>query len=183
MLYELFAEIDQLTPKQRLKVLAKEDEPIYAEKILLCMYSINECLQKLYSTQYFYYVMDDASVFYVLRQSMSEAMGKKDFLTALNLLDISKFLYRFPCAKKFQIEDPSIYQLRINSWGREECKNTLLQKYCLEHKRLLVAIEAYFKNNNIVYKELTERLLQPIDPENAKCIKVLNKNLDIKILS
>jgi len=41
------------------------------------------------------------------------------FLEGLIKIDEAKLIYRFTCAKKFQIEDDCIKQLRLNSWGRE----------------------------------------------------------------
>lgn len=175
-------------PEDRLKLLTGTESVLQtcSENLLLAMYTINECIQEKYKTSYYFYIMDDESVLGILEQcgSMNFSLLKReDYEKSLLCLDLAKLLYRFPCAKKFMIENDSIHQLRINSWGRDYVTNHLILKKSQFHADLKAWCMEYFESNNRVYENLVRVLLGPINHKKANYIKSLNENVQLKLLS
>ncbi len=111
-----------------------------------------------------------------------EKITKCDFEKTIFILDFCKLIYRFTCAKKFKEKNYNIFQLRLNSWGREysEAYIPIMQ---VESSRIIKSIVLYFENNREKYMTLIKLLLGDLNLENLRAIDRLNSRLNIKLLS
>lgn len=151
---------------------------------LIILYVIDEVIRENKLNGYFYYIESESSVDYVIKSSRMLDINTCEIEEGIFALDVSKLIYKFTCAKKFHVEDESICQMRINSWGREYIKQKqLLKKYEKEYAAFREFVRVYYKDNEKEYEELTENLLLTIDKNVAMKIKEINGKLKIKLLS
>ncbi len=151
--------------------------------ILLCLYVIDEVIKQKTGTLYNYYIQDDLSVQYLLNEIESTQISEKSFQKAITILDISKLIYRFTCAKKFNIKNDAIVQLRINSWGR----TFLEENKILDHKKEVYSeiyrfFTRYFEAHENQYKELSALLINKLE-QSTNYVQEINAELKIKLLS
>lgn len=179
---------DDLNPIEKYKKLNKDfglELPAHlGEYILLAMLVVDRVLKQVLKVSYNYYIYSDESVLFLLRESLRITFTEQNFINSVLLIDDSKLIYRFTCAKKFAIMDDRIKQLRLNSWGKEYINHMkLTEKYNSEINRMEIFFADYLYSNKSVYMELTHILLDFIDNETCENIKLLNRSLDIKLLS
>ena len=173
------------TPLERYEIIMEKhmEEEREAKIILMFLYSVNEVIKKKYGYTYFFYIMDDNSILRLLKQLFPN-MKKSIFVKSICMLDYTKLIYRFTCAKKFEVEDLKIQQLRINSWGREKIFSeikTFPHKH--EYSKIYKLVDGYMENNKPIYRELLSILNQPIIGESAGKIKLLNEKVFLKLLA
>ncbi len=183
---------DKYTPNEKFNFICNfEDEQLcnISKQILLIMYSVDEIICKNFKTFYNYYIFDDKSIedlYYKIlidNETYCINVSKEEITSALIINDVSKFLYRFTCAKKFHIEDVTLKQLRINSWGKDYCRHLLKDKrYSAFYNSCLDSIQRVIDNNISIYTELVG-LLYPYDSINSAKVKELNEKLVLKLLS
>lgn len=167
-------------------ILAEEEEEIndICRCVLLVLYSIDEVIKKLTGLTYNYYIENSESVFYVFHLLQLRELNEEQFEKSIFILDFSKLIYHFTCAKKFLIKDDTVCQLRINSWGREYIKcMKLLDEYMTEYWQIRSFVEMYCNKNKIIYNRLIQMLSGEIDESIAHKIDELNKQIKIKLLS
>lgn len=152
--------------------------------VLITLYAVDDVIRKNTGKSYYYYIEDLNSIYYVLDSLQFLEISKEEFEMGVFKLDFSKLIYKFTCAKKFCVEDESVCQLRINSWGREyiKCKD-LLKKYQIEYLRIREFVDKYYFEKKTLYDEIIEILLCQIDEKNASKICGINEQLRIKLLS
>ena len=176
---------DKINPINKFLLISKNEEKRkIAEKMLLTLYIINKVIRENTDVNYSYYLNDDLTLKTLIEKSLKCNIPNDIFTGALIKLDISKLIYRFTCARKFKIEDETIKQLRINSWGNEYIKEkNVLELYKKESEIIYNYVNQYYNDNVHVYRELLENLLLEINDERAKLIQKLNENVEIKLLS
>ncbi len=177
--------IDGLTPTKRIEALLtySDSEQIreVVHKIILLLAVIDEAFEKNFGAKSLY-VMDTGMILqWIQRQSF---ISPKIYLEGLILLDESDLIFRFTCAKKFQIKDQTLKQLRINSWGKTYAADikrgyafddflTSLTKLCNE--TLSVHVNDY--------EHLISLLKLPISLASSQQIADINKKVPIQLLS
>ena len=109
--------IDDLSPFDRFKLLTNNSNKDCL-LILLILFQIDKILKDFFKVTYNFYVMDDLTI-KLLFEKITKNGRNKDFKRNLILLEKSGLVYRFTCAKKFKIQNKSLKQLRINSWGKD----------------------------------------------------------------
>ncbi|MFB5761894.1 hypothetical protein [Paenibacillus medicaginis] len=183
---------EELNPIDRYKVLQDPNLRVDLEStmgdsgevILLGLYAIDQVLKERGEFTYHFYIMDDASVYYLLKKSLNCTFECDQLRRALILIDEAKLIYRFTAAKKFKIEDDRIQQLRLNSWGREYIKtfdltNTYKNSYLSMYSYFL----SYFEEHRQTYTDSMKCLLSEITEHTAMQIQTLNRLIEIKLLS
>ncbi len=154
------------------------------EIILISLYIIDSVVREQTNSTYFFYINNDVSIKHLLDAVLDLDLGEDLLLKHLLELDVAKLIYRFTCAKKFQIGDDSIKQLRLNSWGREHLsEGGLLKKHSFITEKIDSYFREYYLNNKLVYQKLTGYLLGGIDSYTSQKISKLNDALKIKLLS
>lgn len=179
-------EFNRYEPIERYKKIVCEENCEVQEmssKILLSLYVIDTVLRKYCNTDYHFYIKGDESIYCLLLHVFDKGnINKQVFNKAMFILDFSKLIYRFTCAKKFKVDDTDIFQLRLNSWGR-----TYIDSYVLPSHEDFEAISEYFcktcKENIHLYTRLTKALLKDINNETIEEINEVNNILEIKLLS
>ena len=147
--------------------------------ILSTLHSIERVINDFFNKQYIYIQSDD-SVKYIIEMTLNIKIDTDQFEKCLFILDFSKLIYRFTCAKKFKINDSSINQFRINSWGNEYYTNLVNDKE--KEKSFYNYFKKYCLDNVLLYNELISLLSIPITDENAYKIASINKLLSLKLL-
>ncbi len=179
--------INSINPLKRFEKLIEDEnnESLdISNQILLSLYIIDEILKEKTSIEYFYYIKHDLSIYWLLNKTVFKELTKLEFDRAIFILDFSKLIYRFTCARKFKEVDDSINQLRINSWGREYISNTnLIFNYSNQYKKILEFFKEYFNVHKNQYIELTYLLLEEKTDKTVSRIKEINNNIKIQILS
>lgn len=179
---------DKMTPIEKYTTLCMkiEDENIvYLSKlILLSLFSLNNAVKTIFKVDYDYYVFSDESVKYLLYNTFPQNCFSTDIYNkAINILDVSKFIYRFTCAKKFNIKNPEIKQMRINSWGKSYIKTLISKEDLLEqYNQCNKKTVTYLLANHDDYKILLD-YLYPYNERNSGKVNELNYKLDICFLS
>ncbi|NBJ83041.1 hypothetical protein D5274_14540 [bacterium 1XD42-94] len=168
-----------------LRIIREEDEVIeeLAAKVLFTLKVIDETLCQRFNTSYHFYIKGDEIIYSFLCGIYGEEkITKCDFEKTIFILDFCKLIYRFTCAKKFKEKNYNIFQLRLNSWGREysEAYIPIMQ---VESSRIIKSIVLYFENNREKYMTLIKLLLGDLNLENLRAIDRLNSRLNIKLLS
>ncbi|OAB47993.1 hypothetical protein [Paenibacillus antarcticus] len=189
-------ELDELNPVEKYKRLRtqlikpqrelqfEESELDVGELSLIALYVIDKVIKKELDVKYNYYIQDDMSVKFLLNNNLGYELQSKQFLKYLIRVDDAKLIYRFTCAKKFEVNNERTKQLRINSWGRQYIDDQhLLNKYSNDVEKMTLCFSNYLKENRSIYVELTELLLQPITSSISYDITQRNQFLDIKLLS
>lgn len=175
--------IEQLNPSERLEFFINNgcQKPLVFNQILLALSVIDEVIRNKMKSSFLFYVQDDFSIYFFIHESLSVNYTKTDFEQALFFLDFSKLIYRFRCAKKFKINNGSVNQLRINSWGKDYLLDkNILAMHCDDYHKLKNYFNNYFNERENHYFMLLELLLTD---EFSEKINFLNTSLDIKILS
>ena len=160
---------DNLDPIEKFKYLSSQSSIQSSEMVLLALYAVDSVLNSFSNSKRAFYLLDDKSVIEVMTSISTISRYTDDIISnALVILDVSKLIYRFPCARKFLIWNTEIKQFRINSWGKEylNTKGTISQ---------------YQKEDSYCY--LFELLDKPITTESAKEIMKENHHLPVKLLS
>lgn len=154
------------------------------EIILLSLYAIDFVIRKNLEYSYYFYINDDLSVKNIIEKALSIKFPDEIFLKSIMYIDYSKLIYRFTCAKKFNITNYCTKQLRLNSWGREYIiSEKLLEKHELIYGEILKTFTNCFNKNRDLYMQLTKKLLMEINDNVSKEISNLNDKLEIKLLS
>lgn len=103
-----------------------------SDNVLLALYVVDQVLKYETKINYSFYIKDDASIKWLMENSLSYEMSNDDFDQAIFIVDFSKLIYRFVCAKKFKVCNDHIHQLRINSWGNSYLKEKNLLRESLK---------------------------------------------------
>lgn len=179
-------ELNTLDPISRyLKVTCEENDQIkdLTIKILFSLKAIDLAIQNNCNTSYHFYIKSDTTIYNLLCNIYdSEKIERRDFDKAMFILDFCKLIYRFTCAKKFKEENPDIFQLRLNSWGRDYVEFHIKNKN-RDYDITKEYVELYLKNNILTYIELTLMLLGNLNNEQLIAIDKLNSKVDIELLS
>ena len=144
----------------------------------------NKLIKELLADQVsFYYFKDDVTIYNLLLNVFpEEKIKKKDFDKAMFILDFCKLIYRFTCAKKFKENNIHIFQLRLNSWGREYVQN-YLEDLKDDYFTFKDYLSTYCEEQKEDYKELTTILLGDLSENELLHIDELNTMLEVKLLS
>ncbi len=181
---EELIKINQLNPIDRFDLIVRQDVKELCLDILVSLFAIDKVIRDNTNIDYYYYIQDDRSVFFLLKKSLYENLEYELFVEALFYLDYAKLIYRFTCAKKFDVEDELINQLRINSWGREFIlQHNLLKKREQTYGILYRFFNDYYMKQEELYKKLLGFLLHPMSSDNVHEIKRINEKMNIKLLS
>ena len=127
-------------------LLQTENEKLryYCEQMVLSLYVIDEVVESRLNSSYHYYIQGDSCLIYLLNKTIICDLDIELFNKSIILLDVSKLIYRFTCAKKFYINGDSIKQLRLNSWGKEY----IIQRNLIsEYKNNYDLILRFFEQN------------------------------------
>jgi hypothetical protein len=190
-LYDAVLPYDDLAPIERMDALIVPlsiDRQLL-ETILLTLEAIDTTIARLLvegvpDSSRNFYVCQDQSVKLLLEQVAEKSVAHKQFTEALLLLNETDLIFRFTAARKFAIEDSSVKQLRINSWGKLYIETkALLAKYDSLYKQLTEQMTQFVLHDKSTYQEITELLSQPIQPSTAKRIAELNAKLTVRLLS
>lgn len=184
---------DLLTPPQKyllftdqafIRTAAAKPTIALGNLAVIALHTIDKVLQQRGRTPYHYYLQDDASLFYAIRHLSIEPMVLDDLQLGLSQLGIAQLIYRFSCARKFDVRDTRIKQLRLNSWGRFYIDDQqLLSEYAPLVEKIEQVVVAHFEQNAGTYLRLMKILLEPIDAKSAAEIQALNDLVQIKVLS
>lgn len=156
-----------------------------SNKILITLYGIDCVFRNFKKIDFYIYIEDDESVRCTIENALNIKIDKIKFEECIACIDFSKLIYRFICAKKFKVENNTISQLRINSWGREYIKEEhLLERYKEEYEKIVEYIKEYYMKNKDTYEELEKMLGIKIDisSQQAEEIKRNNDKVSLKIL-
>ncbi len=167
------------------KMICEESDSIkdLTVKILVSLNAIDLTLQEHCKTDYHFYIKGDASIYCLLCKVYgTEIINERDFEKAMVILDFSKLIYRFTCAKKFRENNDNLSQLRLNSWGREYIYFNSLEAG-KDFKEIKSCFNVYCIENIQLYKKLTQLLLQKLDNEIITNIDKVNSIIDVKLLS
>lgn len=178
--------LNNVNPIDRFEILLKEFDMGFtklSELILLALYTIDEVINDKVVCEYYCYIQDDASVLYLLNLISDNEIGEFEFSRSLFAVDYAKLIYRFTCAKKFEVENDLVNQLRINSWGREYISSkNILECYKHEYMMLKEKMEEYYMGHRENYSILV-KLLKYVKKEDVQQIKDINSELKIRLLS
>ena len=187
MQIDKFVELEKLNPISRMNYLQnyiEKEDVYYCNLILIALFLIDKNLKEKIVNSYSFYIQDDKSIKYLLERGLTKDIGDRKLQQAFIFLDISKLIYRFTCAKKFEIQNDMIKQVRLNSWGREfiESEKTL-EKFSVEYNMINRFLSQYFEERKKEYIKLTSMLLDfPLNSDSVQ-IRKLNEGLNIKLLS
>lgn len=156
------------------------------DKGLLKIEIVNDLLEILHElnktfTEEFHvnliYFLDDKSIYYISKNIFDYTL--EEVIIALKIIENCNLIYRFTCAKKFNINDESLKQLRINSWGEKYYRMTIKNR----NKKIVSAINKEIKSNHELYSNITKyvSVINILDVSNE--IKSINNQLNIKIVS
>jgi hypothetical protein len=179
---DAFVAFDRLSPCERYELLAPLHEPVRraADLVLLGLHALDGVLYRSAHRPYHFYVHGDASVEHLLALA---GLGGVAHGEALCLLTLAQLIYRFPCARKFDVADAAVKQLRINSWGRDYCERVAVPRYPDEHARLAATATAHIAERRAIYEPLLRALLSAGPDAALPEVPRWNHQLDIKVLS
>lgn len=185
-------QFDQYTPFEKFSCLCKNDIDSklceISKQELLILNAIDSNICKMFNTTYNYYILDDSSIiylFHVIANDFSKICNytTEQIIEALIINDLSNFIYRFTCAKKFSINLSTCKQLRINSWGKYFCSHLIKeQQYDSFFYLAVKKTEQIINDNKEIYSKLIS-LLYPYDIKHANKVNALNNKLNVKLLS
>lgn len=155
-------ELNLYEPISRYLTVLEEENDIIKNltiKILLSLKAVDDVLRYNCNNEYHFYIKDDVTIYNLLLNVFpEEKIKKKDFDKAMFILDFCKLIYRFTCAKKFKENNIHIFQLRLNSWGREYVQN-YLEDLKDDYFTFKDYLSTYCEEQKEDYKELTTILL------------------------
>lgn len=155
-------ELNLYEPISRYLTVLEEENDIIKNltiKILLSLKAVDDVLRYNCNNEYHFYIKDDVTIYNLLLNVFpEEKIKKKDFDKAMFILDFCKLIYRFTCAKKFKENNIHIFQLRLNSWGREYVQNYLED----------------LKDDYFTFKDYLGSLIKRTDEEDS----ILNKAIE-----
>lgn len=172
------SKFDKLNPIDKINYLVNNDKVDiqYLNLIIIVLHILNKTFSKEFNINLIYF-LDDKSIFYVTKHFFDSTFN--DLLKYLKILENCNLIYRFTCAKKFKVDDESLKQLRINSWGEEYYKQ--IEKNNIVE--ITDIIEREIKTHYESYKQLTKFVSVINTVDLSLQIKNINKKLNIKIVS
>ncbi|MBO5484003.1 MAG: hypothetical protein J5979_02180 [Lachnospiraceae bacterium] len=177
-------QMNQINPMERFFFIVQKDLKELSLDILMGLFTIDQVIKDNTNIHYYYYIQDDRSILFFLKNTLYEKLEYNIFSEALFYLDYAKLIYRFTCAKKFCVEDDLINQLRINSWGREFIlQYDILNENRIRYEKMYNYFNSYYMQHEDLYKKLLNLLVQPMTLDNVHLIKRVNEELSIQLLS
>lgn len=175
-------EFDRLTPVQKFELYeSRDDLRLSLARLLLALDALDESLKASVS-QRILYLFDDESLVRLINRA-GAAVPRPVADVALFYLTLSQTVYRFTAALKFDVIDPSVKQLRINSWGKLLCKNRLREEYAEDYQSFRLASQRAIIENMDAYRSLSALLEGEIDSAVSGKIASLNQNLEVRLAS
>lgn len=176
---------DDLNPIERIEYLTSGKSAVIKkiQLVLLCLYLVDYNLKKILKRDYNFYLCGDSSVGFALTVAGNFQTNEQNLKSYLILLNESGLIYRFTHARKFCLEDKSIKQLRINSWGSEYINHYKLSLPRSTKIKLNKRLLKYFNDNKNIYKQLEKTLNGKISKTKTRSIENLNSSVGIKLLS
>lgn len=126
------------------------------------------------------YFLDDTCVQTILNTAcVSDSVN-----CTFQLVQLSKaqLIYRFTAARKFAIQDGSVKQLRINSWGRRLIEQRLLDAFETEHQACLESVRGILMQHRLAYADQMARITAPINAVSAQAIRRGNDSLPLRMV-
>ena len=180
---DMWIALSKRNPIDRYELIIKDESShiqALTMKILFFLMAVDEILVKISKIDYHFYMRDEKILYSILSDIFREEhCDIRDYEQAIFILDFSKLIYRFTCAKKFKEIDESVCQFRLNSWGRDYVKNCRKVERT-KYQKIICYIREYINDNSDLYSQLTTLLL------NENCIdtiKKINASLRIQLLS
>lgn len=177
---------DNLNPIDKLRFFTEHglrDIVDVSNCIAVALHVLNQCFTNRFALS-LVYVLGDQSIISIIEHCFGYDVF--EIKNGLILLDYSDLIYRFTCAKKFNIETTDIKQLRINSWGQEyirylEPKD--INKFFVDKEKCCKYIENEITTNIGIYEQLVEHIKGNISEKSSLAIKSCNQHLLIKLVS
>lgn len=157
------------------------DDYLVCIHILISLLAMDNVLEEVFGKRCMY-IQNDRSVFYLMERAQCITVDELTFNRCVLILDFTKLIYRFTCAKKFNLQDTCVKQLRINSWGREYITTTQ-SDFSTDYDKYYDAFKSYCLKYKSIYSELVNLLSQSITAEVALKIESINRTVDIRLLS
>lgn len=167
---------DSLDPIGKRAALSAET-PVFAraaDQALLVLAAVDSYL----SVNFHYdgiYLLDKPDLWQSL-SSLQAVMDRETWEKSLVALQLCQLVYRFTVARKFLLTDPSIKQLRINSWGREVARDCagMHQDFwrgaCDDVERALAP-------HSWALRAIVDLARMPVTSEGASQFKAMNSSL------
>ena len=182
-----FIEFDRLLPEERYDLAAPAGGKLRrtSDLLLMGLFALDGVLYGWAQRPYHFYVHGDGSLGNLLRLADLDgaALDGDHLAESLCLLTVVQLIYRFPCARKFGIDDPAAKQLRINSWGRDYCERQALPRYPAEYRTIESTARNYLEGRRVTYETLLRTLLSATGDTSSPDVARWNQDLAIKVLA
>jgi hypothetical protein len=151
--------------------------------ILTCLAALGSAFSSTIKFDNFLYILDDRSV-YMACQYHGDTfdMSYEIFLKKLDVLSLAGLIYRFNVAMKFGYPAQSVFQLRLNSWGRELVQQEKLFNRS-EFKKINDIVINYIKDRIDIYNKITAICDSPAVMIDVAQLHSLNSTLEIKVVT
>jgi hypothetical protein len=151
--------------------------------ILTVLFAINSAFSETIKFDNFLYILDDRSVYNACQYLENNfSISYEQFLKKLEVLSLAGLIYRFNVAMKFGYPAQDIFQLRLNSWGRELVKQTGLAESG-EFTNVKQKIKNYLAEHIEIYNKITAICDAPIEMIDIESLHHLNSTLMIKVVT
>lgn len=171
--------LDRYTPIEKFEYYTQQYPAMSV--LLLWLHAIDNILSTL-EFKAPIYILDDETIYQLVTRD-DRSLGQKQLEMAMIYLTQSQMIYRFTVALKFCINEKSIKQLRINSWGRKYCREQLLGQHQVLYQRILQQVASKFDVSKTLYMDALN-CFKSIDVQHvsAEALKEINQHLDIKVV-
>jgi hypothetical protein len=178
-------ELDDEEPGARLDALLDGDQR-QAESVqivLLSLIAIEDALHECLGVQSLY-IVEDAHLYAIFASVHAARISRDDVRRALLLLKSADLIFRFTCARKFEIADTHLKQIRANTWGKWYAAIRCLDRRHPDVQPLVAETTmATLRKQHAEYIRLAEALRSEITPSVASTASELNRGVPLKLLA
>lgn len=154
-----------------------------AESTLVGLVELDRLAEVYLGASSLYFVEDDA-LRGLLGGGASKRANETDVRQALIVLNNCDLVFRFLCARKFNVATTDWRQTRVNTWGKwYVTEHALYSRYPEVALGLQDSVRPAIEEHGATYAALTNLLRQPVTSEHAEQIARLNALLPLRLLS
>lgn len=172
---EVALDLDGASPAEKITALIEQLPAL--ETSLRCVLSALAALEAAFSARFGYrgvYVMQAPSLRFLCDDQYDERMP-----FAVLALQGAQLIYRFTVARRFDVADSTMKQIRINSWGHHVLPEMALPEVA---RATRARLQDYFGREPGRMARTVELLRQTLTAERAKELSMLNANQPVVFL-
>lgn len=177
-----YSAIDMLAPHEKYRLLVGDGTGLAraAATTLVTLSCVDEAFRREFNYDSIY-VLDEGKLHRAY--PCLQALDAADFRAGIVALFLGQLIYKFTAALRFDVDDKSVKQVRINSWGRIACGEGQVKTVPAELASVLMAeTETLIDAHRETYSRIVDILQTRVaDERTARRLAELNASVPLSV--